>query len=115
MRVGPTRQREGAGLGEGVVAVQHDTVEVEGAAVGGHGVGDVVVAEGDGELAGPAGAAVRGRRAAVVGVGEGRAGAEGVVDQVRADEGVVDVGVGSLLFVDQAEEVAWEEGLVLNF
>jgi hypothetical protein len=100
-------EREGAGQGEGVVAVEHDAVEVEGAAVGENGVGAVVVAEGDGELTGPASAAVGGRGAAVIGVGvSGGGGAEGVVDEVGADEGVVDVGVGALLFVDEAEEVA---------
>lgn len=99
-------ERKGAGLGERVVAVEHDAVEVEGAAVSGDRVGDVVVAEGDGELAGPAGAVEGGWRAAVVGVGEGSGDSEGVVNEVGADKGVVDVGVGSLLLVDEAEDVA---------
>jgi hypothetical protein len=78
--VGAGGQGEGAGFGEGVVAVEHNAVEVEGGAVGGDGVVEVVVDEGGGELAGPAGAAVGGGRAAVVGVGEGGGGGEGVVD-----------------------------------
>jgi len=99
-------ERKGARLSEGVVAVEHDAVEVEGAAVGENGVGAIVVAEGDSELAGPASAAVGGRGAAVVGVSVGSGGgAEGVVNEVGADEGIVDVGVGALLFVDEAEEV----------
>ena len=99
-------EREGAGFGEGVVAVEHDGVEVEGAAVGADGVLYVVVAEGGGELAGPAAAAVGRRSTAAVGVGVGGGESEWVVDEVGADEGVVDVGVGTLLFVDEAEEVA---------
>jgi hypothetical protein len=60
MHVRAACESESARLGEGVIAVQHDAVEVESAAIGGNVVADVVVAEGDGELAGPAGAAVEG-------------------------------------------------------
>jgi hypothetical protein len=100
MGVRAAGEREGAWLGKGVITVKHNAVEVVGPAVGCHWVGEVVVTEGNSELASPAGAAVGGRSTAIVSISEGWGGAEGIVDEVGANKGIVDVGIRSLLFVD---------------
>jgi hypothetical protein len=79
VEIGAACKSESAGFGERVVAVEHDAVEVESTAVGEDRVRTVVVAEGDGELAGPAGAAIGGWGTAVVGIGKGSGDSEGVV------------------------------------
>lgn len=82
VHVGPVEQGQGAGLGEGVVAVQHDAVEIEGAAVRADGVLAVVVAEFGRELAGPAAAAVARSGAAALCVGLSGRQAEWIVGEV---------------------------------
>ena len=67
----------------------------------------VVFTEFGGELAGPAAAAEGGRRAAALGISLCITQFKRVINEIRADEGVVGLGVGAFLLVDQSQEVAY--------
>lgn len=104
VRIRALGQSGGAGLREGVIAVQHDAVEVEVSSIHANILG-VVVAELDDELARPAAAGIGGRCAAALGVGLCGCQAPWVVDQVRADERIFYQCIRTFLLVDQAQHV----------
>lgn len=82
VHVGAVKQGQGPGLGEGVVPVEHDALEVESSSVLGHGVLKVVVTEIGCELTRPAATVISRRSTAALSVGGRGLESKRIVDQV---------------------------------